>query len=659
MAQGSSGGAKKGQGKPAKAQGGAKAASAKPQNPPGQNDAPASSASAKPQNPPRKSSAAKAQGGAGQSWPNPAPLGITEVALRDGHQSLLATRWRTEDMLPMCQALDRVGYWSMECWGGATYDACLRFLGEDPWQRLRAFREALPNTRLQMLLRGQNLLGYRHYSDDVVDAFVRRSVQTGIDVIRIFDALNDVPNLERAIRATKAEGAHAQGTLAYTLSPVHNLEYWVEMGRRLAELQVDSIAIKDMAGLLHPYEAHELVCRLVEETALPIHMQCHATTGLSTATAVKAAEAGLANVDTSVSSMSMTYGHSATEAVAAIFAGTPRDPGLDLEPLREVAEQMRALRRRYARFEGTLRGIDARILQAQVPGGMLSNLENQLRQQQALDRFAQVLEEIPRVRADLGMVPLVTPTSQIVGTQSVVNVLAGSRYATLTSEAADILRGAYGATPAPVDEALAQRAIEQEGGRVRGRPADALAPEMDGLGGQFAAACAEKGVTPPSDPDELERQTLSYALFPQVALHYLQHAGDASAFEQAPAQVQALQGGEYDVQVEGHSYRVRVDAAGTAQVQPLGAAAAAPAPAANAAAPSANAGDTVEAPLAGKVLSLDAQPGAQVQEGAPLLTLEAMKMEVKVMAPRPCTLAALEVSQGQEVTAGQVVARIH
>ncbi|HAS29258.1 MAG TPA: oxaloacetate decarboxylase, partial [Alcanivorax sp.] len=401
------------------------------------------------------------------------PLGITDVVLRDAHQSLLATRLRLDDMLPIAEKLDRIGFWSLESWGGATFDACIRYLGEDPWERIRELKKAMPNTPQQMLLRGQNLLGYRHYADDVVDAFVERAAESGVDVFRVFDAMNDMRNIERAVAAVVKQGKHAQGTIAYTVSPVHTLDVWVEQGKRIEDMGADSVAIKDMAGLLTPYTAFELVSRLKQALDIPVHMQCHATTGLSTATALKAAEAGIDNVDTAISSMSMTYGHSPTETVVAMLEGTDRDTGLDIRALEEIAAYFRQVRLKYRRFEGSLRGVDSRILVAQVPGGMLTNMESQLREQNALDRFDAVLEEIPRVRKDLGYIPLVTPTSQIVGTQAVMNVMAGERYKALSKETRGILRGEYGEAPAPFDEALRERALEGDQ-PLTCRPADRL-----------------------------------------------------------------------------------------------------------------------------------------------------------------------------------------
>ncbi len=378
------------------------------------------------------------------------PLGITDVVLRDAHQSLFATRMRLDDMLPIAEKLDQVGFWSLESWGGATFDACIRYLGEDPWERIRELKKAMPNTPQQMLFRGQNILGYRHYADDVVERFVERAAVNGVDVFRVFDAMNDPRNLETAIKAVRKVGKHAQGTISYTLSPVHNIELWVQLSKQIEAMGADSIAIKDMAGLLKPYVAFELVSRLKKELSIPVHMQCHATTGLSTATALKAIEAGIDNVDTSISSMSMTYGHSPTESVVAMLEGTDRDTGLDINLLEEIAAYFREVRKKYAKFEGALRGVDSRILVAQVPGGMLTNMESQLKDQGAADKLDAVLAEIPKVREDLGFIPLVTPTSQIVGTQAVMNVIFGERYKSISKETAGVLKGEYGATPAPV-----------------------------------------------------------------------------------------------------------------------------------------------------------------------------------------------------------------
>ncbi|MEL0289280.1 MAG: pyruvate carboxylase subunit B, partial [Gammaproteobacteria bacterium] len=387
-------------------------------------------------------------------------LGITDVVLRDAHQSLFATRLRLDDMLPIAEKLDQVGFWSLESWGGATFDACIRYLGEDPWERIRELKKAMPNTPQQMLFRGQNILGYRHYADDIVDKFVERAAVNGVDVFRIFDAMNDPRNLERAIAAVRKQEKHAQGTLSYTVSPVHTIEGWLDMAAELESMGADSIAIKDMAGLLSPYDCYELVSGLKKRVSIPIHMQCHATTGMSTATYLKAVEAGIDNVDTAISSMSLTYGHSPTESLVAMLDGTPRETGLNLELLEEIAAYFREVRKKYVKFEGSLKGIDSRILVAQVPGGMLTNLENQLREQNAVERLDEVLEEIPRVREELGFIPLVTPTSQIVGTQAVINVLSGERYASITKETQGVLKGEYGATPRAVDAELQAKVLE-------------------------------------------------------------------------------------------------------------------------------------------------------------------------------------------------------
>jgi oxaloacetate decarboxylase alpha subunit len=450
---------------------------------------------------------------------NTGAVGITELVLRDGNQSLLATRLRIEDMLPICEKLDRIGYWSAEVWGGATFDACIRFLGEDPWERLRLIRKAMPNTRLQMLFRGQNILGYRNYADDVVEAFVERSAANGIDVFRIFDALNDLRNIQCAIRATLRMQKHAQGTIAFTVSPVHTTDMWIELGKQLEDMGCHSICIKDMAGLLQPYVAFEIVSRLKEAVRIPIALHTHATTGMSTAAIVKSVEAGLDYADTSISSMSMTYGHSATESIVTILKGTPRDTGLDLQGLEEIAAYFRNIRPKYAEFEGALKGVDSRILVAQVPGGMFSNMENQLREQGATGKIDQVLEEIPRVREDLGFVPLVTPTSQIVGTQAVLNVLMKQRYKIISKETAALLRGEYGATPAPVNSDLQRRVLNGKPA-ITCRPADRLEPEMERLKEKLEQTAREKNI---SLSETFLEDVLTYALFPDVGLSFLQN----------------------------------------------------------------------------------------------------------------------------------------
>lgn len=594
-------------------------------------------------------------------------LGITEVVLRDAHQSLLATRMRIDDMLPIAARLDQVGYWSLEMWGGATFDACIRFLGEDPWERLRRLKAAMPNTPLQMLFRGQNILGYRHYADDVVERFVERAADNGMDVFRIFDAMNDMRNLETAVRATLKVGKHAQGTLSYTISPVHNVDYWVDMGRRLAEMGCHSVCIKDMAGLLKPFVAYELVSRLKETVALPIALHCHATTGLSTAAIVKAVEAGLDLVDTSISSMSMTTGHSSTESVVAIFQDSDWDTGLDLHRLEEIATHFREVRKQYAPFESGLKGVDARILLAQVPGGMLSNMESQLKEQGVLHLMDAVLAEIPSVREDLGYLPLVTPTSQIVGTQAVLNVVLGKRYKTIAKETQAILRGEYGATPAPVNAALQARVLREGERPLTQRPADLLPPEMERLTAELKENAAARSITL---ADPVVDDVLTYALFAQVGLKFLENRGNAKAFEPKPSEVTAppppakdpappVFGGPefYRVVVNGHTYEVEVGLEGALVATPTGAAPpatrtmAAPVPAI---APPAQA-EEVPAPLTGTITKILVQPGAMVPADGVVLLMEAMKMETEVRAPRAGRIVAIPVQVGDAVQTGDVL----
>lgn len=581
------------------------------------------------------------------------PLGITDVVLRDAHQSILATRVRLEDMLPIAGKLDQVGFWSVESWGGATFDACIRYLGEDPWERIRELKKAMPNTRQQMLLRGQNLLGYRHYADDVVEKFVERAAVNGVDVFRVFDAMNDPRNLETALRAVKQQAKHAQGTISYTTSPVHTLEMWVDLAKRIEDMGADSVAIKDMAGILTPYMAFELVSRLKSSLAIPIHMQCHATAGLSTAAILKAVEAGIDNVDTAISSLSMTYGHSPTESVVAIFQGTERDTGLDLELLEEIAAYFREVRKKYAKFEGTLRGVDSRILVAQVPGGMLTNMEGQLKEQGALDKFDDVLAEIPRVREDLGFIPLVTPTSQIVGTQAVINVLMGERYKSITKETAGVLKGEYGAAPAPFNTELQARVLD--GAEViTCRPADLLQPEMDRLTSELNGIAQEKGIKLAVDSID---DVLTYALFPQIGLKFLENRGNAAAFEPAPSgnDLPAREAGKpevYTVEVNGMSFVVQVSDGGDIEgIKSLGGDAVAPVAAGAGAAVPAG-GETQAAPLAGNIFKVLVQPGQLVQEGDLVMILEAMKMETEIRAFKAGTVASVNVKVGDAVSVG-------
>ena len=588
------------------------------------------------------------------------PLGITEVVLRDAHQSLFATRMRLDDMLPIAAKLDEMGYWSLETWGGATFDACIRYLGEDPWHRIRELKKVMPRTPMQMLLRGQNILGYRHYADDVVNKFVERAAHNGVDVFRVFDAMNDMRNIETALKAVKKHGKHAQGTISYTLSPVHNIDLWVEQGRRIEEMGADSICIKDMAGLLKPYTGYELVKRLKETCQIPVHLHCHATTGLSTSTIVKCVEAGVDNVDTSISSMSMTYGHSPTESVVAILQETARDTGLDIQKLEDIAAYFREVRKKYAKFEGALRGVDSRILVAQVPGGMLTNMESQLREQNAQDRFDEVLSEIPRVREDLGFIPLVTPTSQIVGTQAVLNVLCGERYKNISKETEGVLKGEYGATPAPVNAELQQRVLNG-GAPVTGRPADLLEPEMEKLTQTLKALAAEKGITL-AQGEALVDDVLTYALFPQVGLKFLENRNNPAAFEPVPGQestsaVATTEQGEeiYTVSVEGQSYTVTVSAGGDITgLVPLN----------GAAAPESHGdvtvsgGESIVAPLGGIICKVLVKPGQKVKVGDTLCVLEAMKMETEISTFKAGTVVAVDIQVGDSVAVGDVLLTI-
>ncbi|EGR0077614.1 oxaloacetate decarboxylase subunit alpha [Vibrio cholerae] len=585
------------------------------------------------------------------------PLAITDVVLRDAHQSLFATRMRIEDMLPIAAELDKIGYWSLETWGGATFDACIRFLGEDPWERLRALKKAMPNTPMQMLLRGQNLLGYRHYADDVVEKFVERAHANGMDVFRIFDAMNDVRNFEKAVKATIDVGAHAQGTLSYTTSPVHNTQTWVDLAKRLEDLGCYSLCIKDMSGLLKPYEAEELITRIKQSCAVPLALHCHATTGLSTATAVKAVEAGIDILDTAISSMSQTYGHTPTETVVAMLQDTPRDTQLKLEQLEPIAAYFREVRKKYAKFEGQLKGVDSRILIAQVPGGMLTNMESQLKEQGAAHRIDEVLEEIPRVRQDLGFIPLVTPTSQIVGTQAVINVLTGERYKSITKETAGVLKGEYGATPASVNAELQARVLEG-GQAITCRPADLLQDELDHLTKELLEKAQVETITL---ADAKVDDVLTYALFPQVGLKFLKNRHNPEAFEPAPgkepapvatapASTKPAAGIEsYSVKVDGVVYDVEVGPQGQlTSVVPAGQKAA-PKPTV---ATTTQGAEAVAAPLAGTIFKIQVEQGDEVAEGDVLIVLEAMKMETEIRAARSGVIQELHVKEGDSVRVG-------
>lgn len=588
------------------------------------------------------------------------PLGITDVVLRDAHQSLFATRMRLDDMLPIAEKLDQVGYWSLESWGGATFDSCIRFIGEDPWERIRELKKVMPNTPQQMLFRAQNILGYRHYADDVVGKFVERAKTNGVDVFRVFDAMNDARNMETALKAVKRVGGHAQGTISYTKSRVHTNDMWIDFAKQLEDMGADSICIKDMSGILTPYDAFDLVSRLKAQTHLEVQLHAHATSGLSDMTILKAVEAGIDRVDTAISSMSMTYGHSATESVVAALAGTDRDTGLDLLKLEEIAAYFREVRKKYTKFEGSLKGTDSRILVAQVPGGMLTNMESQLKEQGAADKFDQVLAEIPRVREDLGLIPLVTPTSQIVGTQAVLNVLTGERYKSISKETAGILKGEYGAAPAEYNAELQARVLDGAEA-ITCRPADLLEPELDKLTEELRKLSKNNGFRLETGEREID-DVLSYALFPQIGLKFLENRGNPDAFEPVPtledaqpaaAPAAAGQDEVFTVNVNGQSYVVQVAEGGdVSALAPV--AGTAPAPVA-AAAPAATGGEPVAAPLAGNIWKVEVSAGQQVQEGDVLIILEAMKMETEVRSARAGTVVSTSVKEGDSVAVGDTL----
>ena len=571
-------------------------------------------------------------------------IGVTEVVLRDGHQSLLATRFRYQDMEASLKQLDQVGFWSVESWGGAIFDSCIRYLGEDPWDRIRKIKSMMPNTPQQMLLRGQNLLGYKHYADDVVKKFVECSKTNGVDVFRVFDALNDPRNMYQAMQSVIEVEGHAQGTISYTTSPVHTIDLWVDLAKTIQDMGAHSLAIKDMAGLLKPYVAFELVSKLKESLEIPIHLHCHATTGMSVATGIKAIEAGLDNIDTSISSMSMTYGHSPTETIISILDGTNRDTGLDLDKLIPVAEHFQTVRKKYKNFEGSLRGVDARILASQVPGGMLTNLENQLKAQDSINRFDEVIQEIPRVRKDLGYIPLVTPTSQIVGTQAVINVLSNSRYSTVTNEVKSLLKGEYGSTPAPVSKDLQQNSIG-DSAVISCRPADLISDNYNEIVENFNTALIEKDLK----IDCSDENILTYAMFPEIGLAFLEHQSDPDFFETEPADILEQVDSSYLVSIDDKEYSVVVKSNNSVEIngssvkstneQPSHAA-------------QAGSGSIINAPLGGNIFKLIAQEGQSLEPDSTVLILEAMKMETEIKSPGAGVVAKIFVKPGDAVKPG-------
>lgn len=589
-----------------------------------------------------------------------AKVGITELAIRDAHQSLHATRMTTADMLPACPMLDKIGYKYIEGWGGATYDSCIRFLNEDPWDRLRKLHAALPNNKIMMLLRAQNLLGYKHYADDVVDKFVETAAKNGIGCFRIFDACNDPRNMERATKAAKKSGVDVQMAISYAVTPYHTIEKYAELAKTYADFGADSICIKDMSGLLKPYVAYDLVKAIKSKVDLPVEIHSHATTGLSVATLLKAAEAGADILDTAISSMSMGTSHSPTETVVEMLKGTDMDTELDTKALLEIAAYFREIRKHYASLESKFLGADTRILVSQVPGGMLSNLESQLKQQGAGDKMDDVLAELPRVHKDAGYVPLVTPTSQIVGTQAVMNVLMG-RYTTMTQDFRNLLVGRFGKLPAEPNQELVKKALEQNkmDKVVTCRPADLIEPEWNKMLEE-----SKKNGGDGSDED-----ALTYAMFPNVAPKFFaerskgpvdaETAFGAKKEEAAPkAESKASAGGSYSITVNGASYNVTSDGKGNINVngtsynvsfgKPGAAPAASPAPSA----PVVTGGTSIPSPVAGTLLRYAVDSGTSVKRGDTVIVLESMKMELEVKAPAD-GVVTFSVQPGTQVTAGQ------
>ncbi|MBF0471579.1 MAG: sodium-extruding oxaloacetate decarboxylase subunit alpha [Gammaproteobacteria bacterium] len=601
---------------------------------------------------------------------------ITDVILRDAHQSLIATRMRTEDMIPICDKLNAVGFWSLECWGGATFDACLRFLKEDPWERLRKLRQALPDTRLQMLLRGQNLLGYRHYSDDVVRAFVQKAADNGMDVFRIFDALNDMRNLRTAIEATREAGKHAQGTISYTVSPVHHIDDYIKMAKELAAMGSDSICIKDMAGLLTPYTTAELIKALRDAVDLPLHLHCHATAGLAEMCHLKAIESGCNHIDSAISSFAGGTSHMPTESIVAALRGTEYDSGLDLEALQEIGLYFYSVRKKYHQFESDYTGVDTRVQVSQVPGGMISNLANQLREQNALGRMQEVLAEIPAVRKDLGYPPLVTPTSQIVGTQAVLNILSGKRYQSITNEVKRYLQGGYGKAPGEVDSGLRQQAIGSQT-PIEGRPADHLPPEMDRLRREVG------------DLAKSEEDVLSVAMFPEVGRQFLEQreAGTLTpeALEPIPSSDRPSAEAtptEFNISLHGESYHVKMTGAGhrgeqkrnfyftvdgipqELMVETLdeimlgGGAEGAVKGSIQGKRPKPTSEGHITTNMPGNIVEVLVKVGDQVEAGAALLVTEAMKMETEIQSPISGVVKEIYVQKGDAVSPDETLVEI-
>ena len=603
---------------------------------------------------------------------------VTDLILRDAHQSLIATRMRTADMLPICPKLDKVGFWSLEAWGGATFDACIRFLKEDPWERLRALKKALPNTPIQMLLRGQNLLGYRHYSDDVVRAFVAKAAANGVDVFRIFDAMNDLRNIEISVQAVIAAGKHAQGAICYTTSPVHTIEHFVQQAVQLERMGCHSIAIKDMAGLITPARSVELFAALSKAVKLPLHFHSHTTVGIANISMFKAVENGARYVDTAISSMSWGTSHSPTESMVVAFSETPYDTGLDLPLLQEIGMYFHEVRKKYHQFESEFNGIDTRVQVNQVPGGMISNLSHQLKEQGALQRMHEVLAEIPRVREDLGFPPLVTPTSQIVGTQAVLNVLTGARYKSITNEVKLYLQGRYGQAPGTVNDSVRKLAIGDEE-VITCRPADRLKPEMDRLRHDIG------------DLAKSEEDVLTFAMFPEIGRKFLEEraAGTLKPESLLPlpgsavATTQSLAPTDFNVTVHGETYHIQITGAGhraaerrpfyvtldgvpeeilvetLSEIVPTVAGEVDSTRATKASRrPKASKEGHVTSSMPGTIVDVLVRPGTQVRAGDPVLVIEAMKMENEVPAPIAGKVKAVNVSKGDSVNPDEALIEI-
>ena len=573
-------------------------------------------------------------------------IGVTEVVLRDGHQSLLATRLRYEDMEAVLAHMDSIGFWSVESWGGAIFDSCIRYLGEDPWDRIKNIKSKMPNTPQQMLLRGQNLLGYKHYSDEIVYKFIEKSKENGVDVFRIFDALNDTRNMETAIKATIDVDGHAQGTMSYTTSPVHNMQTWLDLASKLQDLGCHTLAIKDMAGLLDPYVGYELVSKLKERIEIPIHLHSHATTGMSTTTAIKCIEAGLDNVDTSISSMSMTYGHSATETIVGILKDTKYETDIKIDNLAPIAKHFREIRKKYVDFEGSLKGVDARIITSQVPGGMLTNLESQLKEQNAIDKFDEVIDEIPNVRSDLGYIPLVTPTSQIVGTQAVINVLNNERYKVITKETQAILKGEYGKTPADVDKKLQDKVLGDED-PITSRPADLIDENEYKLTKEkYLKSLEENNIK----VDDTEENILIYTLFPEIGLKFLENKENKDYFEKSPTQLSEEKNGYYKVVIDEKDYLVKYSQTDEPEIINGNSN---PELQSNNNEPLLNeTGMVVNAPLAGNIFRIEKNVGDTVSDDETIIVLEAMKMETTIKTPTSGKIKQIFIKNGDKVQSG-------